>query len=296
MTLVANSVCAVVITYRPEPDTLDNLAAVRLQVEGLVVVDNGSVEGQLAALRQASVRIPFQLIENNENLGIAAALNIGVRWAQSKGYRYVALFDQDSTVTDGFIQAMLEMYQSHPNRKGLGMIGAAHRHRITGQESDPGLLARDGGPLEVMTSGTLIPTDVFGRCGYFQEDLIIDLVDYEYCFRIRDGGYIISYCPDALLIHAAGSPAHLELFGKTIMAFGSHSAARWYYIARNSFLLLQRYGRRYPRWAMATLAALLIKAPIKILLVKGGRWEKLRNILCGLMDGARGRTGMRVKL
>ncbi len=80
-----NSVCAVIVSFRPRREDLGNLARVRPQVEHLVVVDNGSPEEQLHLLRAASHELDFALIENGQNLGIAAALNVGVKWAQANG-------------------------------------------------------------------------------------------------------------------------------------------------------------------------------------------------------------------
>ena len=71
-----NQVCAVIVTFRPRAEDLGNLARVRPQVEDLVVVDNGSPGEELLLLRAASRELNFALIENGQNLGIAAALNI----------------------------------------------------------------------------------------------------------------------------------------------------------------------------------------------------------------------------
>ncbi len=79
--------CAVIVTFHPPPAVLENLAKVRFQVEGLVVVDNGSSSLSLAPFRAAMCEMKFTLIENGANLGIAAALNIGVRWARSQWVR-----------------------------------------------------------------------------------------------------------------------------------------------------------------------------------------------------------------
>ena len=294
--IAMNRVCAVVITFHPQPDTLMNLATLRPQVEGLVVVDNGSGAEAIASLRAASQALIFTLIENGQNLGIATGLNIGVQWAKSHGYDFVGLFDQDSTVTDGFMEKMVSMYQAHSRRDSIALIGAGYKHRVTGECPAPRFLARDGGPIEVMTSGTFMPTRIFDACGYFEDDLFIDLVDYEYCFRVRRAGYIALCCHEALLLHAAGSPARVKLLGKTILTFSNHGAGRWYYITRNSFLLLGIYGKQFPQWAIATVFQLFIKAPMKILLVKGNRLKKICNMILGAMDGLRGRTGYRVKL
>lgn len=294
--MTEHSVCAIVVTYHPLPHMVENMAIILSQTDAMVVVDNGSTDSELETLRDASRVLGFELIENGQNLGIAAGLNLGVHCAKSRGFPFVALFDQDSTVTDGFIGKMVSMYENHPRRTSVGLVGAGYRHKVTGECPPPRLLAKDGGPVEIMTSGSFLPTRVFDDCGYFQEDLFIDSVDYEYCFRLREAGFIALYCPEALLLHAAGSPVQVELFGKTIITFSNHSAGRWYYITRNSCLLLSRYGRQFPRWAMATIVLLFIKAPIKVLLVKEERWKKIRNMVLGAIDAGRGRMGYRVKL
>src|SRR5580698_7152472 len=97
-----SGICAVVVTFRPEANVWDNLAKLRCQAETLVVVDNGSPPESLAPFRALPADAGFTLIENKANLGIAAALNAGVRWAKTRGFEYVVLFDQDSAVTDGF--------------------------------------------------------------------------------------------------------------------------------------------------------------------------------------------------
>src|ERR1700730_12863141 len=92
-------VSAIVVTFHPRKDHFQNFAKIRAQVDLLVVVDNGSAEDELAQIRESRDELHFNLIENGENLGIAAALNLGVRVAQREGCRWVALFDQDSAVT-----------------------------------------------------------------------------------------------------------------------------------------------------------------------------------------------------
>lgn len=294
--MVSNGVCAVIVTYHPLPDTISNIRKLRPQVQGLVVVDNGSSIDCLEFLRAASNEYDYELIENYENLGVGAALNIGARWAQTNGFRYLALFDQDSTVTDGFIETTVEAYESNSNRKRIGIIAVASKNRVTGVCPTPRFLGKDGSILVAMTSGSLLPIEVLSSCGYFQEDLIIDLVDYEYCLRLRDAGYIVQYCPKAFLLHSAGSPAECRLFGIVLLTFSNHSAARWYYITRNSILMLKRYGMRYPNWACATIAQIVFKGPIKTALVSEERWRKLYNILLGAVDGILGKKGARVGL
>jgi Glycosyl transferase family 2 len=122
----AQSVCAVIVTYHPSARMLENNSQVRAQVQGLVVVDNGSSVEELDPLRAKTQSIGFQLIENGENLGIAEALNQGVRWTESQGYPWVILFDQDSKI----IKASLVRYSRHGIRIPTAPIFPAARSPV----------------------------------------------------------------------------------------------------------------------------------------------------------------------
>src|SRR5271170_1018415 len=198
--MIANGVCAVVVTFRPSPAVAVNIARTRRQVQGLVVVDNASPSEALAPILAASRELDFEVIRNGANLGVAAALNIGVKWARSRGHSFAALFDQDSGITEGFMTAMLQEYESNPLRETIAVVTPKHLEHETGEWERPAM-AEDGSPLVAITSGSLMPLGIFDRCGWFEEDLIIDRVDDEYCLRARSLGYTVALCGDAVLHH-----------------------------------------------------------------------------------------------
>src|SRR5215471_20349493 len=106
--MVTESVCAVVVTYNPAPTFVDNALAIATQVGQVVVVDNGSSGGTESQLQRLDTAIGCHLIRNRENLGIAAALNLGVRYGIDGGFEWICTFDQDSQVCDEFVSKMLE--------------------------------------------------------------------------------------------------------------------------------------------------------------------------------------------
>jgi rhamnosyltransferase len=285
--------CAVVVTFHPQDALWDNLAKVRRQVEMVLVVDNGSSPESLAPFNALPADPGFTLIENKVNLGIAAALNAGVRWAKAEGFEYVALFDQDSTVTDGFIQAMLATYELHPRRDRLAIVTPLQMERNTGftrgQEC-----AKDGGPLVAITSGSLMPTAIFDQCGWFQEDLIIDGVDHEYCFRARAHGYTLAQCRDALLLVAVGSERCHGFLGLKIMA-RHYSAKRRYYITRNRLVMVRRFWKEHPVWCYRALRDVL-QETLKVIFFEEHRRSKLRNTARGIHDALFGHMGKVVEL
>jgi rhamnosyltransferase len=289
-----NSVAGVIVTFRPRAEDLSNIAKLRPQVEDLVVVDNGSPEDKLQLLRTASRELNFVLIENGDNLGIGAALNIGVKWAGANGSKWVALFDQDSTVTDGFISQMLAGFEDAASRCNLGLLVPRYKDPKSGIERIFGL-AKDRGPFVTITSGSFFRADIFQKCGYFQEDLFIYAVDDEYSLRLRSKGYSIAQSQHAILLHASGYPSHYCLFGKRIFSPSNHSAGARYYLNRNRIWMLRVYGRRFPRWTHEVILA-SAKEIVKIAIAEKDRWFKVRMIIIGIRDGLSMRMGKTVNL
>jgi rhamnosyltransferase len=289
-----NSVCAVIVTFRPRLEDVENLAKMRPQVQDLVIVDNGSPQGKLDLLRKVSRELNFTLIENGENLGIAAALNIGVKWAEALGSKWVALFDQDSVITDGFISQMLSDFEYYAGQRNVLLIVPRYRDPISGLERICGL-DNDGGPFVAITSGSLFPISAFERCGYFEEELFIYTVDDEYSLRLRSNGYSIAMSPQAILLHTSGIPSYFRAFGRQWFLTTNYRPGVRYYISRNRVWMSFMYGAQYPRWVRGALRASLIDL-CKLAIAEDYRWAKVKMVFLGFRDGVLGRMGKTVTL
>jgi rhamnosyltransferase len=288
--MAEKSVCAVIVTYHPNAKMLENILKVLAQVQGLVVVDNGSNADELAPLRVASQTLGFQLIENGENLGIAEALNQGVRSAKSKSYPWVVLFDQDSGITDGFVHQLFAAWKSHPERERVCSI---HPRYVDPETRIEAVVPRahDGGPALPMTSGALMPVWIFDTIGWFASEYFIDFVDREYCCRIRAAGYLVADSRHTILLHAAGNPATTTILGYTFHP-SHHSAMRHYYMSRNSVVFYRKYFRLFPGLVLNSVYEQL-KGTIRCLVAEKDRARKFRNFLLGTWDGLTGRMGKR---
>lgn len=289
--VIDQSVCAIIITYHPDATVVENIAAVRAQVNGLVVVDNGSNSDELKSLRKAAQALDFHLIENRENLGIAKALNIGVRWALDHEYPWVVLFDQDSRVSEQFIVHMLETWQSTARPDKIAIIVPTYVDRRSGVRGRL-MKSSNGMVLTAMTSGNLIPQGIFQKQGYFDESLYMDYVDIEFCLRVRQNGMLI-LPSSAELFHSLGQTTYHRILG---LKFGvtNHSVGRRYYMTRNRLRLLARYGKDLQwvwRESLATLSDL-----VKITLAEKDKLGKFRAMAKGALDALRARTGKQLEL
>lgn len=283
-----DGVSVVVVTFHPDSEVLINLTAVRPEVEHLIVVDNGSTAQELAPLRVASQSMNFELIENGENLGIASALNIGIRRAMQLNAFYIFLFDQDSRVTDGFVATMIATFRGSRWGAELGILVPQYTDIRHGT---PLFSNRVRHGLEAaMTSGSLLRAETFTRCGYFVDDLFIDGVDYEFSLRLRKIGYVIDECSEAMLLHSPGEPRHHKLFGVFRYKTANYSPVRRYYQERNKVWITKRYGLRFPVFCFK-LFLFSSKDFVKILVAEEDKLIKARYFLRGVLDGIRGRLG-----
>lgn len=292
--MTERKVCGIVVTFHPRPEDLENIAKLRPQVQGLAVVDNGSSEEKRNLLRIASRECDFTLIENGGNLGIATALNIGVKWAQSEGYDWVALFDQDSTPPPAFIDTMLRAYDTSCRRDRIALLVPRY---IDSRRGIPlSATYTDNGSLQVaMTSGSLMPISIVCQEGWFEDRLFIEVVDYEYCLRLRSSGYLVEECTEAVLRHAPANFTVCRLNGLRLFSTSNYSAGRRYYRGRNTVWMIRKYWIRYPTFFLRMLSDSL-KDVVKILLAENDKRRKVYHMVLGVRDGLLGKMGKTVEL
>ena len=171
------SVCAVIVTYNPAPTFVTNVESLAAQVSHVVLVDNGSSAETGRLLQDLGTRLGCTLIRNHENLGIAVALNLGVEYALEAGYQWIATFDHDSCVSDGYISRMLEAYQQSEDREKIAIVAPTCIDRDSG---NPIKMLRSNREeiLLAMTSGSMMPASIHLRSGTFDEIIIHGLRGY----------------------------------------------------------------------------------------------------------------------
>jgi rhamnosyltransferase len=284
-------VCAIVVTYNPGSVVVHNIETLLAQVDHVVLVDNGSLAQTDSYLLPLAAGEGCTLIRNSENLGIAAALNIGLLWAIKASYQWIATFDQDSCVSDNFISRMLDTYHQATEKKGIALIAP---QCVDAKSGVRGRLMKGHNQeiLAAMTSGNVIPTSTFEKIGVFDETLFMDYVDIEFCLRARRSGMRILQSP-AVLFHSLGNTTYHCVLGQSFGAT-NHSAARRYYITRNRLRLLGRFATDW-RWAWREIRAILFEIA-KIVLVEENKLEKFRAILHGVVGAITCRYGKRIEI
>jgi rhamnosyltransferase len=288
----AGKVCAIVITYHPDAALPDRLDRIRPQVNGIVIVDNGSSGAERQMLRDMTSGRAIDVIFNGENLGVARALNIGIQRAAALGYPAVLLLDQDSSVAEDMVETLLAVRASFPDAERLAVIGSGF-NEVNPGDTDAGNPGDAWVEVKsTITSGSWLPLSAYSAIGPFREELFIDHVDTDYCLRARTKGYRVIKTRKQLMSHAIGAPTqHAMPWGRKWTT--NHSADRRYYFARNDTVMLREYGNHGTAgWVWKSFRRSLRQCK-RIALYEAGKAGKICAVFHGWWDGMHGTLGPR---
>lgn len=281
------NICAVVVTFFPDRSFVERVNTIRGLVASLVIVDNSTGENLWPALAELPSSSMIKIIQNKKNLGVATAFNLGVREAKQKKYHWVLLLDQDSSPIPSVIDTFTGIYKEVHDESRLGIIGS----KFVDYETSVSVEKSSGWERKtsVITSGSLISMSVFDDIGYFMDDLFIDLVDHEYCLRMKGSGYLIAQTKHPVMKHSIGSFSLHKLICRTFRA-SNHSVGRHYYMVRNYIVIFRKYILLSP-FFVVFLLYVRIRELLLVILFEEKKLLKLRAMALGLWHGCRGRLG-----
>jgi len=285
---VDNSVCAIVVTYYPDSSFDERIKILLPQVEQIVVVDNTPEESRKPRCETALQNMAqMHFIENQNNLGIAAALNQGLEHALKEGFRWVLTLDQDTQCYPDMVDTLIKVASA--TKTTPMVIGGNYLDPYNRKTKFPvGEAEESLKQKTVITSGCLINSIMAAAIGKFREDYFIDQVDHEFCLRARAHGHQIVATRKPVMIHSVGAPGGVRL--PLLGVLPNHPPLRKYYIARNTLVTIVQYWRREPQWCLRRLIRLLLGLGEMALLEKQ-RYRKVRAFAGGIVDGLHRRMG-----
>lgn len=262
-------VAAVVVLYNPDNNVLSNINSYIDQVERLFAVDNSDKPNSVL-VEKIKLNSKIEYISNNGNVGIAAALNIGVKKATEEGFEYLLTMDQDSEASPLLVSNLLECFSVDSN---VAICAPLLYH------PDSRSVIRDfNEPCEkvftVWTSGSLLNLNICEKAGGFKEELFIDYVDHEFCLRINKMGYKVYVCNKAKLKHNLGTINEVNLFFRKVYPT-NHSPLRLYYRTRNRFYVKKIFKKDFPEFFKQDNKDFW-KTFLKVILFEADRIKKIR--------------------
>ncbi len=228
-------IIAGIVLYNPNTQRLkENIEAIISQVDGIVIVDNGSTESLYNNILETFDHISY--IRNEKNMGIAYALNQICGYAYSHGYNWVLTLDQDSVATPG----MVDVYRSIANDE-IGILGCWIHDRGYQIDESWGIEHETFETDWVITSAAFTNVNAWKSCGGFDNGMFIEWVDWDICEAMRKAGYRIMKTYKTKLIHELGHNTRLVMVRYHQMQVMNHKPFRYYYSARNRIYMARKY-------------------------------------------------------
>ncbi|WP_312188631.1 glycosyltransferase family 2 protein [Leclercia sp.] len=245
---MSEAIVAIVVTYNPERNKILNcINSLAKQVDTILIVDNGSSNCDfIKEINEDNVEVSLL----GENKGIAFAQNYGVNLAIEKNdFDYIFFSDQDTVFPEDAVCKLVSSFNKHIEDLGqkVGCCSpffkddrTGHLHpsvklntftssKVTSTDNTVDFL-----PSHVIASGMLISWEAWQEVGPFREDLFIDWVDTEWCWRATVKGYLTVQTPSVMISHELGY-GQKNFAGRSVTI---HNSFRNYYKIRNALFLM----------------------------------------------------------
>jgi len=280
-----------------------SLLRARLDGAGVVVVDNGSTDGSVEALR---TRFPgVRVIALPENCGYAGGNNAGTRAALEDGAEAVLLLNNDTEVAPDFLEPLLDILNTHPRAAavssavmrlempdalqeawfeiywGFGIIRRRGVNALPGEGYDQAR-AVDA----AIGCSFLVRAAALRDVGLLDEDYFAYHEEVDWCWRARKRGWEIWYQPYSRVWHHFSKSTDVRRPGVARRWNRTREAelpnplpvpwnpVRTYLGARNSVRFIRRNAN--PLRTLYFVASTLYAIPLELLAVVLEREEELK--------------------
>jgi rhamnosyltransferase len=286
----SDSLAAVLTAYRPDDALATRFGPLLKLCRWIIVVDNTPGAHPFPNIPEG-----FIVLQDGINKGLGPALNQGLREAMRRGAHQAILFDQDSTPSPEFVAQMLaELSHAQASRGRRCCVGPMHVDdgalKNEGSSPHTDRIDRPGEQFQTVTclptSGMTLSLDAFGPDDFFSAEFFLDLVDFEWCWRLRRRGWVFLRAANVSMFHRLGEQE------RRILGFTFHVPApyRHYFQVRDSLnLAFKDYVPTYSK--LRLIGILPVKALVYPFLLDRGL-ERLSWMVRGVRDSLKGVRGV----
>ncbi len=205
----------------------------------IVVADNNSSDNSIEFLKQNYPTI--RLIENAENGGFSKGYNDALKHIDAQ---YYCLLNSDIEVSKNWIEPIIELMDSNQNiavcqpkllsfyeKEKFEYAGAAggfidkfgypfcRGRMFMNMEYDNGQYD-DVAEIFWATGACLfVRAELYHKYGGLDEDFFAHMEEIDFCWRLKNEGYKIFYCPSSIVYHVGGGTLPKNSARKTYLNF-----------------------------------------------------------------------------
>lgn len=140
-------------------------------------------------------------------------------------------------------------------------------------------------------SGSLLNLRAYKAVGPFLDELFVDWVGHEYCFRYVRPGYRIVVANHIRLKHRLGEVKQKRLLGFLPVCWQLHSPTRLYCKSCNSLYVINHHGKLLPALFVLSVCYELLRDNAKITFVDTCKQTYWRYVRKGLLEACKKRLG-----
>jgi GT2 family glycosyltransferase len=233
----------IIVNWNTSGITRNCLASIRRYAAALdcetIVVDNASADDSVARIRAEFPEV--RLIENTANLGFGRANNQAMRTARG---RFFLLLNSDTLLIDGSLDRWLSLLDREPAIgisgckllfEDLRLLSSCSRfpslrfaaleelmlykllpRRVRGELLLGGYWDHDRERDVdcVWGAAMMVRREVFAETGGFDERYFMYGEDLEWCMRVRDRGWRVTFTPETRIVHLDHRSSE-KLYGDT---------------------------------------------------------------------------------
>ena len=291
-------VITIILNTNRRDDTLACLASLAqstYQNNQIIVLDNASGDGSVAAIRAAFPAV--QIIELSENLGYAGNNNVGIAAAIAQAADWVFVLNEDTILDADCIQELVRFGESD---RQIGIVGPMVYHHseptviqsaggklgrywksqhIAQNELDTGQIPRPHAVEWISGCAILVRRAVIAQVGAIDERFFYYWEETEWCVRARAANWQIFQVPAAKLWH------------KGVQRDYRPKPAVAYYNTRNQLLLFAKHRAPPTVWIVTCVQLLRTTASMSL----RPKWRSSRMhrnaMVRGMFDFLRQRWG-----
>lgn len=249
------------------PSVIDN----SLGVAEVIIADNASTDSSIEFLQDNFPDV--RIINNRTNGGFARGYNEALAHVDAD---YYILLNSDIEVTPGWIEPVIRLMESDPTiaacqpklrsyyeRDKFEYAGAAGgfidaygypfcRGRIFQHLETDHRQYDDAVEIFWATGACMfVRAPLYRQFGGFDEDFFAHMEEIDFCWRLKNGGYKIAYCPDSVVYHVGGGTLPKKSSQKTYLNFRNNLSLLYKNLP--SKLLLPVFAVRFPLDGIAAL-------------------------------------------
>ena len=219
----------VIVNLNNKKLTLDSIASIKKEgskiKKEVIVVDNGSDDGSVEALRKLAKKDKdLYLIENDGNYGYAKANNQGAKKAKGK---YILLLNNDTLVKKNALGSMVEFAQKTPDAGVVGsrllnidgslqnscyhfptILNAIKEYWLGHKGLFEKFAPRGKKPVTVdavVGASFLMTPKAVKKVGLLDERYFAYFEDIDYCRQTWKVGLKVYYLPESVITHYHGA-------------------------------------------------------------------------------------------